>query len=717
VRSTSPTLPLILFAAGIAPLTGRALWLHDVLALPRRCPLPVVVVESPDGVGAAASAAASAGASEVWAALPAGHSDLGAATPDPNILREGADGRIRVADWPSLRGTLPLAEALDDLVVVQANQLGRDTLAGQIVVATSNDIAHGVGVAVPGRVAPVDRGHVLAVAIGARKAELLLKVIPAPLAGLATAWLAWLSAAALRRRMPLAGLRLWFLASAVALVVAGLARQVGWDLPIGGALLALAATTHRLASASALAINAVDRLTLRLGAPATDQATDRTEPDLAALFALYAPGWALTAWDRSRKLQPVMRLQVGPTDQMPTLVQLPLDRERHGPALVVPIVEGGATVGAFAIVGPEQPSETLIDVLHSLVFRNPLGAAPPSTRDIDPFQGRLELARATAAKALARSEQWEAILGESAVPIGYFGLRGELVSAGRRLREYIPRGDNIPLIGFLQRVAGISRDRAEEAVRLALQAPTVVELSEREGGREMVIFPVREGKAHHGFLVTFQDPGPHRALDQLKTSTLQTVGFHLRNQLLSIMGLAAQVAEEEDPARRSTMADAIEAAAISAAEMLNRLDEIARSGLGDTPTQPLDCGRAVHDAIERLSPERQARVTSRIPTIAAPVAARGDLLDAALDQLLDDVTRDGGRVVVSLTTTEQGMRLDVSDDGGGLPIAMVDRRRGDSESHGPEVALRRAVDAVGGTLHQSSVPGSGNRTTLTLPYF
>lgn len=115
------------------------------------------------------------------------------------------------------------------------------------------------------------------------------------------------------------------------------------------------------------------------------------------------------------------------------------------------------------------------------------------------------------------------------------------------------------------------------------------------------------------------------------------------------------------------------------------------------------------------------RVPSRLEVNSDP-----HLLERLLTRLLDNARRAAGprgRVSCSLTTTEDGFCLEVSDDGPGMEAAVCERAcdpffttRPPGQGLGLGLFLaRRAAAMLGGDLELHSAPGQGCRARALLP--
>ena len=228
----------------------------------------------------------------------------------------------------------------------------------------------------------------------------------------------------------------------------------------------------------------------------------------------------------------------------------------------------------------------------------------------------------------------------------------------------------------------------------------------------------------------------HRALDadQLKDEFLALLSHELRTPLGAILvwlGLLRQGGSDPDEAARAL--EIIERSARTLERIIEDLlhaSRIAAGGLMLTP-QLVDLRGVVQVAIDAASRDAAIKgVALSSSPGATPTWVTGDpgRLQQALSNLLSNAikfSQAGGRVEVSLDTTEKQARLRVVDDGEGmsaafLPFAFERFRQQDSSStrahHGLGLGLyvvRHVVGHHGGVVSAES-PGEGRGSTFTV---
>jgi signal transduction histidine kinase len=132
-----------------------------------------------------------------------------------------------------------------------------------------------------------------------------------------------------------------------------------------------------------------------------------------------------------------------------------------------------------------------------------------------------------------------------------------------------------------------------------------------------------------------------------------------------------------------------------------------------------DATAIVADRVEFWSAlaDEQGRVsTISLPSAPLLIRSSGEDLGAAVDALLENViahTPDGTPFAVSLAATPDGARLEIADDGPGLPDDEVIRGRSDRGSSGLGLDIaRRTAEAGGGMMALGSSPAGGASIVL-----
>jgi len=208
----------------------------------------------------------------------------------------------------------------------------------------------------------------------------------------------------------------------------------------------------------------------------------------------------------------------------------------------------------------------------------------------------------------------------------------------------------------------------------------------------------------------------------------------LRSPLTALRGeLELALRRERDPDEyRRVIASALEETE-RLSDLAADLLTLARSDAG--VMQPrmvlVDLTETAAECIARAGSQAEAKSIELSLSAASPVEGLCDpgLLDRLVWNLLDNAikfTTPGGRVEVSLRQTEDGVVLEVSDTGPGIPedlqsrifdrFQRADVSRSSTDGTGLGLAIVEAiVEAHGGRVTAENRPTGGARFTVTLP--
>jgi signal transduction histidine kinase len=141
------------------------------------------------------------------------------------------------------------------------------------------------------------------------------------------------------------------------------------------------------------------------------------------------------------------------------------------------------------------------------------------------------------------------------------------------------------------------------------------------------------------------------------------------------------------------------------------------------PAEPVDVAAVVRDAValERMGEGGGVRWALGGADVAVGARARRDALRDVLLNLLENARLAGATAVtVTVTRTTDAVRVEVADDGEGIPAPLVERvfephfsTRSSGSGLGLAIA-RRLVEHWGGTVTIRSTPGAGTVVTVTL---
>lgn len=180
--------------------------------------------------------------------------------------------------------------------------------------------------------------------------------------------------------------------------------------------------------------------------------------------------------------------------------------------------------------------------------------------------------------------------------------------------------------------------------------------------------------------------------------------------LVVVQAEAGPIAARHDPARAEQMFDTISATARDALAQLRRVLGVLRAADGGerAPLPGLD---ALPGLVRRVD---DAGLTATLSEDGAPRPVPADIATTAYRIVQESLTNTvkhaaAGRVDVRLTWTDDHLRIEVEDDGGGPGTPSSN-----GGGHGL-VGMRERVAAVGGTLDTGPGPGGeGFRVTASL---
>jgi PAS domain S-box-containing protein len=270
----------------------------------------------------------------------------------------------------------------------------------------------------------------------------------------------------------------------------------------------------------------------------------------------------------------------------------------------------------------------------------------------------------------------------------------------------------------------------DEAGRLRGFVGTMTDVTERKLAEEEA--------ARHGDrlreLVAERTAELERTHERLRESErLAAVGTfaagiaHQINNPVGTMLLAAQFAEEhlDDRACVAMALHDIVADALRCRGIVRGVLEFARAD--EAEKKPCDLNLVVRGAVEQVATqvaEREARVELALAEGLPPVLGSDSALEQVVANLVQNALEAGARLIAVVTAKcDDGVCLEVRDDGRGIPEAQLDRvvtplfttRRG---SGGTGLGLSLAAGIArghGGSLRLSSQAGRGTTVTVRLP--
>jgi Na+/proline symporter/signal transduction histidine kinase len=229
-----------------------------------------------------------------------------------------------------------------------------------------------------------------------------------------------------------------------------------------------------------------------------------------------------------------------------------------------------------------------------------------------------------------------------------------------------------------------------------------------------------------------------KSLDRLKDDFMSSVTHELRTPLTSIRALAELMVDEAgmDTAQRQQFLGIIVAETERLSRLVNQVLDMAKieSGSVEWRNSEVDLRALLTQAAQTTSEmfhERGATLALTLPDHVPLLMADSDRLMQVLLNLLSNAAKfvpaEGGRVEMRLTTDAQGLKVEVQDNGPGVPeeqqalIFERFRQGGDAARRPQGTGLglpisRQIVEHFGGRLWLHSAPGRGACFAFELPW-
>lgn len=222
--------------------------------------------------------------------------------------------------------------------------------------------------------------------------------------------------------------------------------------------------------------------------------------------------------------------------------------------------------------------------------------------------------------------------------------------------------------------------------------------------------------------------------NQAKDRFIAMVSHELRNPLHAVLGWVTLLSSGKlDAAAQARAIEAIERNARIQARLIDDLLDIGRIVAGNLrlDLQPVDLAAIVERSIETVQPSASAkgiRIEARLEDRCPLLGDASRLQQAVSNLLLNAVkfTPDGGSVSVTLEAVDARARLEVRDNGRGIPASLLPHifepfRQGEDrpaersrEGLGLGLAItRNLVELHGGSIHAES-PGEGQGATFRI---
>jgi two-component system, sensor histidine kinase and response regulator len=236
----------------------------------------------------------------------------------------------------------------------------------------------------------------------------------------------------------------------------------------------------------------------------------------------------------------------------------------------------------------------------------------------------------------------------------------------------------------------------------------------------------------------------HRGqIEQLKRDILETLNHEFRTPLTVLVGYGQMLRDfgtQLPPEKMTAFVEGI----LRGSSRLERLVQdlvllvdlqsgAAQRAFEEQQSAIPDLAVLLQDVVaERRVPAaaRQVRLVTDLGPGLPAVRGQREMLSQAVGRLVDNAIKfakpEGGTVTVSARAVDGAARIDVKDEGIGIPadqlerisemFYQVDRHRMEQQGCGTGLTIARALVSLhAGTLAVTSVPGAGSTFTMTLP--
>jgi signal transduction histidine kinase len=425
-----------------------------------------------------------------------------------------------------------------------------------------------------------------------------------------------------------------------------------------------------------------------------------------------------------------------------------VDREGHmrklpeeGPpgvqsALMLPVKHEGEVVGVVQLMQEREPydreqlelAEGLIGLMAAAVRNARLHAQAQAEAAARATAEATAAERAQAARVLEAVGDGVVYL-EGGETIRFWNGAAELVT-GRTRDQVLDRAVQDVFGGWEAVAAQIPVSEASEAAR-PVTLPLEVD------GRELWLSFVAV-RAAGGVVYAFRDLTFDRGLEAAKNDFIATVSHELRTPMTAVLGAAKTLLREDielSPDRRHQLLEMISTQGTRLTQITEEVLLANRLDRGDLriERERVDLAELVQEAVEAMRAQLPESVTLAADTsVNGAVAALGDRarIEQVLLNLIDNAVKyspDGGEVVVSTAPTATSARVEVVDNGMGIPPAEHEAVfekffRGDPQHRavpgGTGLGLyicRELVQRMGGSIGVRSEPGAGSAFWFELP--
>jgi PAS domain S-box-containing protein len=401
-------------------------------------------------------------------------------------------------------------------------------------------------------------------------------------------------------------------------------------------------------------------------------------------------------------------------------------------AMMVPVKHEGRVVGVVQLMSDERTyTEEDLELVEGLVG---LMAGAVRMARVQTERRRAEASEA-AAKAVAAEREQAARLFE-AVGDGIFYVRRDgVVRFWNRSAELIvglcsgdvidrPAAEAVPGWAAIEEQVAITEDDS---------VPRVARVPVEVAGRELWLSFVAVGRPE-GVVYAFRDLTSERELEQAKSDFIATISHELRTPMTAVYGAARTLLRPDVDLSSDQRGELLEMIATQSERLAQITEEVllaSRLDRGEVAVEQdrVDVAGLARRTVETMQPQLSLGVTLGAPREAFATGDR-DRIEQILINLLDNAAKyspDGGEIKVSVSETDEHVRVAVADEGVGIApteqqaifekFYRVDPHLTQTPG-GTGLGLyicRELARRMGGEITVASEPGHGSTFVLELP--
>ncbi len=402
-------------------------------------------------------------------------------------------------------------------------------------------------------------------------------------------------------------------------------------------------------------------------------------------------------------------------------------------AMMMPVKHEGEVVGVVQLMNADaEYDQEQLELAEGLVGL--MGAAARNARLHEAAQAEAA-ARARAEATAAEREHAARVL--DAVGDGVFLLDDEgLIRFWNRAAELVTHkaGDEVwgraatEIFGRWDELVEDIPVSEESAAARPVTLPVDVD------GRELWLSFVAV-RSLAGVVYAFRDLTIERRLDEAKSEFVATVSHELRTPMTAVLGAAKTLMRDDielSPERRRQLLEMIGAQGTRLTKIAEDVLIASRLDRDELRLERdhVDVAELVRTAVEHMREYVPETIALTASAEANGAAALGDRhrIEQVLVNLIDNAVKyspDGGEVSVSTAALPDGVRVEVRDNGIGIPVAEQGsifekfyRLEGAEVRAGTGLGLytcRELVQRMGGTIGVESNPGEGSTFYFELP--